>query len=385
MKRLTNLGLIISRRDWLLTSLATLAGCGGGSGSVSTLPGTGGTGIGVQGQITGFGSVIVNNTKFNDSAAKVLLDGQTMGSADMRIGMVATIQGTRDTGGNTGTADSIEVWSIGRGVVKLSDISGATFQLLGMTFTTDFATAFEGIANLAAIQGDSYFTVWGLQLSADASMWKATRVALVQPASTTVACTGFLDATALTLNGVQLSGSALNGIANHQLIRVEGVLNSATGTLSVSSVVVMATSRLVSQSQTIELEGIVTALNGATQFSMGAVLVDTTHAVVTPPGQTPVVDSLVEVNGVMRSGVLVAATLEFRTPSEASQVDITGTIESFNSVMDFVVRGQRCDASKANILSGTLAELREGLKVRVVGSSSGQEILAITTLYASLP
>jgi hypothetical protein len=303
----------------------------------------------------------------------------------MRIGMVATIQGTRDPGGSTGTADSIEVWSIGRGIVKLSDISGTSFQLLGMTFATDSATAFEGIANLAAIQGDSYLKVWGLQLSADASMWKATRVALVQPASTTVACTGLLDTTAMTLNGVQLSGSALGGIANQQLIRVEGVLNGANGTLLVSSVVVMATSRLVSTSQTIELEGIVTVLNGATQFYMGSVLVETTQAVVTPSGQTLAVDSLVEVNGVMRNGVLVAATIEVKTTSELSQVDITGSIGSFEGITDFVVRSQRCDASQANVLSGALADLRAGLKVRVVGSSNGQEILAITSLYASLP
>jgi hypothetical protein len=339
----------------------------------------------MQGQITGFGSVIVNNTKFNDSAAKVLLDGQTMSSADMRIGMVATIQGTRDPGGSTGTADSIEVWSIGRGMVKLSDISGTSFQLLGMTITTDSATAFQGITNLAAIRGDSYLTVWGLQLSADASMWKATRVAMVQPAPATMVCTGFLDATTMALNGVQLSGSALNGIANHQLIRVEGVLNGANGTLLVSSVMEIANSRLVSQSQTIELEGIVTALNGATQFSIGSVLIESAHAVVTPPGQPFTVDSLVEVNGVMRNGLLVAVTIEVKTTSELSQVDITGNIESFEGITDFVVRGQRCDASQANVLSGALADLRADLKVRLVGSSNGREILAITNLYASLP
>lgn len=385
MKRLTDQGPTVNRRNWLVTSMAALAGCGGGSGTVATLPGTGGTGIGMQGQITGFGSVIVNNTKFDDSAATILLDGKTMGRADLRIGMVASIQGTRDPGGTTGTAYSIEAWSIASGVVRPSDIAGTRFQLLGMTITTDATTAFEGIANLAAIRVDAYLAVWGFQLGAEASTWKATRVALVQPAPATVACTGLLDAMALTLNGVQLSGLALNGLVNHQLVRAEGTLNSANGTLMVGSVVVMDASRLASQSEAIELEGIVTALQDASQLSMGSLLVDTTRAVVTPSGQTIAVDSLIEVNGLMRNGVLMAVVIEVKTPSELSQVDITGNIESFEGATNFVVRGQRCDASQANVVTGSLAELRNGLKVRVVGSSNGQELLAITTLYASLP
>lgn len=384
MKRLTERDPSVNRRTWLVTSLAILAGCGDGTVTVADLPGTGGTGIGVQGQITGFGSVIVNNTKFDDSAATVLLDGKTMSRADLRIGMVASIHGTRDPGGTSGTAHSIESWSIASGVVRRSDIAGTRFQLLGMAITTDATTAFEGIANMADIRVDAYLAVWGFKLGADASTWKATRVALVQPAPATLACTGLLDAAAQTLNGVRVSGVAMNGLANHQLIRAEGTLNSANGTLLVSRVVAMDVSRLASQSEAIELEGIVTALNGANKLSMGSLLVDTTQAVVTPSGQTLAVDSQIEVNGLMRNGVLMAAVIEVKTPSDLSQVDITGSIVSFAGITDFVVRGQRCDASQANVVTGSLADLREGLKVRVLGSRNGQELLALTTLYASL-
>lgn len=77
----------LTRRHWLVLAASILPGCGGGSGSVTALlPGTGGTGIYAQGSISGFGSVIVNGIRFDDTAATVQLDGVTRGSADLQIG-----------------------------------------------------------------------------------------------------------------------------------------------------------------------------------------------------------------------------------------------------------------------------------------------------------
>ena len=79
----------ISRRGLLVLAASALGGCGGGgSGGVAGLPGTGGTGIYAQGSISGFGSVIENSVKFDDTLAQVQIDGATATSVDLRLGMV---------------------------------------------------------------------------------------------------------------------------------------------------------------------------------------------------------------------------------------------------------------------------------------------------------
>ena len=76
-------------RRWLqgllFLAAGVLAGCGGGGeGGV----GTGGTGTYALGTITGFGSIIVNGVRFDDSAASVLDDDDATRSRDeLKLGM----------------------------------------------------------------------------------------------------------------------------------------------------------------------------------------------------------------------------------------------------------------------------------------------------------
>jgi hypothetical protein len=99
----------VSRRHWIALAVATLAGCGGSSGTSSDAtttgsgasggsegsagagsdgqgggggatqtagaPGTGGTGISVLGPISGFGSVIINGVHYDESGARITIDG----------------------------------------------------------------------------------------------------------------------------------------------------------------------------------------------------------------------------------------------------------------------------------------------------------------------
>jgi hypothetical protein len=64
----------------------------------------------------------------------------------------------------------------------------------------------------------------------------------------------------------------------------------------------------------------------------------------------------------------------------AVQVDITGLVQTFNGLGSFEVRGQRCDASMAQLVSGPLSSLRSGTKVRVVGASEGHETLLVQSI-----
>ncbi len=378
--------LRLNRRQWLLATTVALTGCGGGSGNVTgLLPGTGGTGIGVQGTISGFGSVIVNNTKFDDSAASVYLDGIKLASADLRVGMVASIEGTVDSAGTSGSASRIDVWSIAKGLLKFADISGSEFSMVGMTFTTDVATSFEGMTNLAAIASDTPIAVWGVQTSDNARAWKATRVKVLTAIPATIVSTGLFASPAQTLNDMQLSGRALSGFADMQLLRVEGDFNSATKTLAVSKAIAMAAAQGIASSGLVEIEGAVTAYTSATRFSVGAISVDASKALVVGASQTVSANSSVEVIGSMQNGVLIASKVEIKGGDAAVQIDITGVVESFAGVDAFEVRGQRCDASKASVLSGMLSNLRKGTKVRVIGTSEGHETLSVKSIYIDVP
>jgi hypothetical protein len=376
MKRLANNKL--SRRQWLLAGAATLAGCGGGGTNTSgALPGTGGTGIGVQGTISGFGSVIVNGTKYDDRTASIYLNGSTARSTELRIGMVANISGSLDSATNLGTANRIDVWSVASGPLKLADVVGSTFQMVGMRFTADQSTAFEGLVGLASITADTAVTVWGIQTSADGRNWLATRIKALSSTPSVIVTSGPLSAADGAVNGMTLSGAQLTGYADRQMVRVEGVLDSTAGVLTVSKLTALGADRLIPLSATVEVEGVVTRVTDANHFAVGTITVNATGAAKSGSNQAIIEGIVLEVSGVMQSGVLIANELRVQSPNEVMQVEITGTVDSFNSVSDFTVRGQKCDASNAVLQSGLLANLQVGTKVHLSGPSEGDDVLHV--------
>ena len=214
----------LSRRDLLMWGVSALAGCGGGSSSTSALPGTGGTGIGAQGPITGFGSVIINGIKYDDRTATVRLDGQTVTSDKLRIGMVAEVQGTK-TSATLGVAERIDIWSVAQGPISQVDhVSSLT--VAGMTVHTGNSTSYEGCANYAglaaALAGGAWATVWGVQFSANGSEWTASRIQVTSTPASSVVCSGVVSVSGggVSLNGWTLTGTGVAALTNGQLVRV---------------------------------------------------------------------------------------------------------------------------------------------------------------------
>jgi len=373
--------LKLNRRHWLLAGAATLASCGGGGGSQSSsLPGTGGTGAGVQGTISGFGSVIVNGTKFDDRTAATYLNGSLSSSTDLRIGMVATINGSVDSATATGTANRIDVWSIASGVLQRPPTSGsAAFQIHNMQFTTDVSTTYEGITGLATLASGMFVTVWGIQISADGTNWLATRVKyLGNSAVGPNVATGIYRPGASTLNGMSLGITPLTEFSNGQLIRVETAL--VNGILNNSSATAIGAERQLSLTGKIEIEGAVTSVTDGNHFVLGTIPVDAGSASRSGNNQTIATGTLLKISGTMSGGILTAQEIQIQTTNNAMTVDITGTVEAFNSSSDFTVRGQKCDASTATVQTGSLSNLRIGVKVHLTGLSSGDEVLLVQTI-----
>ena len=376
--------IALSRRHWIVLAATALSGCGGGGIDTAGLPGTGGTGIYVSGSISGLGSVIVNGIKFDDLQASanglMQVDGVRATSADMRLGMVAAVQGTRSvTLPTTGTANSIEVWSIAQGSV--TQVNGAEFHVAGMIIQTDSATVFDGIgASLPQVLGQRVI-VWGLQAGADGGLWRATRVAVAP--STLFSTTGVVAigvGSQPLVNGLLLSGPATAGLSAGQLVRVMGTLSLAGNSLAVTGVKLWSQSVGTQPTGEVEIEGLVTALLPGSHFMLGNIEVDASGVTSRSPANLIVaLGGRIEVYGTWQSGILRASKLELESQESLNEAEIEGTIEEFTSQGNFVVRGQRCDATLARFSHGTAANLVLNAKVKLTGSKDG-EILRVTAL-----
>lgn len=371
----------LTRRAWIITTAAGLSACGGGGGDLfAGLPGTGGTGspLFAQGSIAGFGSVIVNGITFNDVQAQVQLDGVAASSADLRLGMVADIEGERGVDLTMATASRIAVWSIAQGVI--SQVGSTGFVVAGMTIQTKTNTVFDGVASSSQLQTGQAVIVWGLQVSADASIWQATRVAVV-PALAQVVSSGRARVAnpQVLLNGWVLTGSPVAALVDGSLVRVAGVASVDGRSLNVTRVTSIAAGDLNPMEGAVEIEGFVTTLVSNNRFTMGSIEVDVSNAIYTPPGAQLTLGARIEIYGNWVSGLLKANEVELEDEQSGHLAEIHGTITSFTSISDFVVRGQRCNAASAEISHGKASDLGVGVTVKVEGTAVG-DLLMVSQL-----
>ncbi|GAB4401408.1 MAG: hypothetical protein OHK0048_18090 [Rhodoferax sp.] len=354
-----------------------VTGCGGGGGVSALIPGTGGTGSPVfaQGAISGFGSVILNGITFDDGRAEVTVNGQPATSAQLRLGMVADIEGERDKAVPTiATARKIAVWSLANGQVERVDAGALT--LMGMVCQVGPNTVLDGFNALGQIQPGQWVTVWGLQVNAEATTWETTRVAL----STDVVqvATGVLQFVggAVVLNGLRLIDAADARSHVGRLVRVQGNLSVDGRSLVVQELRDVDAFSLKPHEGDAEIEGFVTRIDSAQRFAMGTIEVDASRASQDPVGAVLRLGARIEIYGYWSNGLLVANHVEFEDEDALHEADLKGEVSRFISLADFVVRGQRVDASAAVFAHGRATDLREGVKVKIKGTKAGDVVKA---------
>lgn len=376
----------LTRRSWMVLATASLTGCGGGSDTTAGVPGTGGTGqyatLYSQGSITGFGSVIVNGVQFDDALAIVQMNGVAATSADLRLGMVVAVQGQRGVDTTAGTASHIDVWSIAQGLVRQAFSADSNqFSVAGMTVQVDSATVFDGMSSAAQLTMGLRVAVWGLQTSAGGTHWKATRVAVVSV--TTMVSTGLVRVSGPLhdINGLAITGPFAGSLMDGQLVRVQGIESVDGRSVALESIKLLGASGAGIQLKgEIEIEGFVTSTPSASGFMLGSIEVDTRNAIYSPLGTSITQGARVEVYGTWQAGVLKASKVELEDEKTLHAVEIDARIEQFTSLANFVVRGQRCDASSARLSHITLAELRVGVRVKVKGAKAGGDVLIVIEL-----
>jgi hypothetical protein len=331
MSQVSTPGAAVSRRRWIALAVATLAGCGGSSsttsdgtvsgdtssggsgastsagqtgtdGSTQTAgtPGTGGTGISVLGPISGFGSVVINGVHYDESSARITLDGSGAASSALRLGMVAGISGTRSSDGVTGVAQSIDIWSIAQGTV--SSNSGGSFTVLGMNIALTGST----FVDVAPSVGQTV-VVWGLQADADGRQWVATRVDAASGGRSVV--TGRVEGSgeSRSINGIRLTGDKASGLGGG-LYRVVGEWDAEKQRLEVSSARRIDVRGDTGSGKSVEIEGVVTSGLSGNSFMLGSVQVDA--SAVAGVAATLQVGQKIEVYGSWQGAVLVATKIE---------------------------------------------------------------------------
>lgn len=338
-----------NRRQVVLALLGTalLPACGGGTDVAGVS--SGGTGSYTSGVIVGLGSVIVNGIRYDDSAASVNFDGSASTAAALQLGMVVRIQGSALTpatvagGLATATASSIACGSEWKGPVADIDTTGGTFTLLGQTVHVLATTVFPN-GRFDSLTAGQYAEVYGFLNPADGSL-QASRVEVESSAPDRYRLSGVianLSASSFELGTARIDHATASqppGLQNGQLVRVELQTTQTGGAWVATEVTLVDHSDDLDDQDEAEIEGAITAFTSSTRFSVNGIPVDASR--ITPPAGLAL-GVRVEVEGTVRSGVVIASEMDIKTDDEveAQGFEFHGPISALDTVArTFVIHG----------------------------------------------
>lgn len=414
---------ILARSSALLATMVaalTLTACGGGgSDAVSAGNPASNTSVATDsfssGVISGFGSIILNGVRFDDSTANVVDedddDNPTRSRSDLRLGMVVSVTGTSGTGTNTatGTATAINFGSELQGPVQSINGSTATgtpttstatlgtqtLVILGQTVLTNARTLFDpaDLPNgFASIRVGNALEVHGFLDPATNTM-VATRIErknnpnaykiIGNVASLNVGSKTFKIGSE-TISYAAVPAIRLNvTLANGITVRARlSTAQTTSGTWNATRV--KSTHRPVENRNRVEIEGVITSYASATNFSVRGLQVNATNASF-PKGTTGLaLGAKVEVKGSVVSGVLVATRVKLESgnddgasggnasgedSSNRHEIELHGTISNVNTAAKtFTLRGVNVSYAGTVVFErGTAANLVNGAKVEVKG------------------
>jgi hypothetical protein len=374
---------------------ALLVACGGGGGG-ATGPGFAGIeGSGfLGGAITGFGSVFVNGIELSTNAAQITIDGAAATESQLRVGQVVRVTGRIDAANRTGSAQTISAEDAVEGPVTARDLAANTLTVLGQPVRIDGATTFDSSiqGGLAGIAVGDFVEVYGFFNAAREV--QATRIER-KPAGGQLELTGLVQALDATLRRFQIGGITIdfaqaqlvnlpNGqVANGQLVEVKGT-SVAGGLFAVTRVELVAANPTAANAA--EVEGLITSLTSASDFTVGTQRVATTASTqfVNGTAANLAVNVKVEVEGAISNGVLTATKVEIKA---GTNIRVTGTVDSVATASSsLVVLGVTVqvnaltrfeDQSSARVSPFNLGRVNANDYVEVRGAASGNTLTAV--------
>ena len=370
-----------------LAAAAVVTACGGGGSadagaSASTVTPTAFT----QGTITGFGSIMVNGVRFDESAATVTDDAGNASSAQaLRLGMRVEVDHAGvDASAATARAAAVRFGSLVLGPVASVNVAGNTLTLLGQVVDVTASTVFSDslAAGLSAVLAGAVIEVHGLADAATGHI-SATRVEAASSATryklrgsvaglNTAAKTFNIGAAAISYAALA-STAVPSGLANGLALRVELATAQSAGFWVASALGVKGLHTDHGNGLGGQVRGKITAFTSATRFTVDGVVVDASAASF-PDGSSGLALGVeVEVDGSVSNGVLVATqvSIESRHQGDDShQWQLFGAISALDAAAKtFVVRGVTVSYGAATrYVGGTVADLALGRKVHVKGT-----------------
>ena len=384
---------------WRVAGVALCAallfvGCGGGVD-------TGGTGSPAQtfssGSVSGFGSIVVNRVRYDESAARVEDDeGSARSRSDLKLGVVVEIDAgpvstEPRTGTRTATASTVRIGSEIKGPVDAVNVAGGTLTVLGQLVLVDADTVFDGFPQgLASVQVGQRVELHAFFDAAN-DRHTATRIerkgSLVEfklrgriTRLDTSAKTFVIGTTTVSYAGVP--AAELPALSDGLVARVT-LATVPQGGVWIAIKVRTGTAPPPADRVEVQLEGLVTDFVSLASFKVNGTPVDASGSgVVFEGGSSSELANRarIEVEGEMRNGVLVARKVEFQRQGKADKFELSGAIESVNAfARSFVLRGTTVVHDVTTRFDrGTAADLVVGARVEVKGrlSASGTQVLA---------
>lgn len=407
----------LARSSTLLATLLvglTLTACGGGGGSGGTgdLAASADTGFS-QGVITGFGSIIVNGVRIDDSKARISDDDDDdspgRSSDDLRLGMVVSVSSS-GTGTGTATASAISFGSELQGLVQSIDGSTATtstgtstvsagthtLTILGQTVIVGTRTIFDPRnlpGGFADIRVGNALEVHGLldpttnkliasriERKSSPNAYKITgNVASLNTGSKTFKI-GSENISYSATDSNNLRVSLTNGIT----VKVRlATVQTTTGTWSATRV--KAARKALENRNKVEVEGLITDFTSITStFKVNGIPVQVTTTTSLPTRITLTNGVNVEVHGRLVNGTLIASKVKLEGKDDDSDddrgIELHGLISSVNAgSKTFSLRGLTVSyAGPVEYQRGTAANVVNGANVEVKGvaSTTGTTVIA---------
>lgn len=352
-----------------------------------------------KGQITGFGSVIVNGVRYETGGAEIVIDGEPGTEAGLSVGAVVTLRGERVPGADTGNASRIEFDDSVEGPVDAVDAGAGTAVVLGRTVHVSIDTLFEGNgtdAGLDALTAGDAVEVSGFD-RADGSV-EATLVRLKASPDrlelTGVAAQVDTAAQRLRIGGalVDYASAMLDGFpdgapANGDRVEARGNARAADGTLIAETLSFRDKGvDAAAEGEEAKVEGLVTRFASAADFDVDGQPVITDDDTVFAGGNASMLgpDVHVEVEGtVTESGAIRAERVELEAPSQArldGAVDAVdpdaGTLTAAGVTILTDAKTRFRDASGQRQRPFSLADIGSGDRVEVAGTESGDALMA---------
>lgn len=381
----------------LAASTLVIAACGGGD---DPLPVSGAGAVAstekatawAAGPISGFGSVIVNGVRFDDSSAVVSDDSDTTRGRDrLRLGMMVEVDGAAVAAGS-GRALRIRFGSEIVGPVTAKDAAAGTLVVLGQTVAVTDTTVFDDslAGGLAGIQVGRVLEVHALY-DAGTGRYRATRIEDEDSATayTLRGQVSALDTAARTfvIGGQKIAyGSVPAAALPAQLadgLRVRVTLQTAQVGGAWVATSVRSGVRAIDDRSAGHVRGAITALTGTAGFEIDGLKVDTSRALFPDGRDGLVVGARVEVEGPIVGGVLRATKVELddRRASERHGFELHGTVVALDTgARRFVLRGVTVDWSgPVTWRDGSAARLADGVRVEVKGVPSADRTRLVAT------